>query len=254
VLLSVIIITKNAQATLSRCLRSVAWADEIIVVDSGSTDRTVEVCREHGARVYQPSDWPGFGPQKNRALASAGGAWVLSLDSDEWVTPELRAEIERSIAAPGGMAAFMMPRSSTFCGRPMHHSGWWPDYVVRLFRRGSARFSDDLVHERLIVDGLTGRLSAPLLHEAVPDLEAMMNKTNSYSTASALMLYHKGRRSSLAMAVLRGLWTFLRTYIFRLGFLDGREGFILAVANAEGSYYRYLKLVLLSEKAVNRKS
>ena len=158
------------------------------------------------------------------------------------------------MAAPGGMAAFMMPRRSTFCGRVMRHSGWWPDYVVRLFRRGSAHFSDDLVHERLIVDGPIGRLSAPLLHEAVPDLEAMMNKTNSYSTASALMLHRKGRRGSLAMAVLRGLWTFLRTYIFRLGFLDGREGFILAVANAEGSYYRYLKLMLLSEKAVNRKS
>ena len=249
--LSVTILTRNSETAIGRCLDSVVWADEIIVVDSGSTDRTLEICREHGAKVHPTPDWPGFGPQKNRALGFASGTWVFSLDSDEWVTPELRAEIERSITAPGGMAAFMMPRSSTFCGRVMRHSGWWPDYVVRLFRRGAAHFSDDLVHERLIVDGLTGRLSAPLLHEAVPDLDAMMNKTNSYSTASALMLNRKGRRGSLLAAILHGAWTFLRTYIFRLGFLDGREGFILAVANAEGSYYRYLKLMLLSEKSRN---
>ena len=252
--LSVVIITKNEEAGIRRCLESVAWADQVVVLDSASTDRTAAICRELGAQVHDSPDWPGFGPQKNRALALATGDWILSLDADEWVSPELRAAIEHSMAAPGGMAAFMMPRRSTFCGRVMRHSGWWPDYVVRLFRRGSAHFSDDLVHERLIVDGPIGRLSAPLLHEAVPDLEAMMNKTNSYSTASALMLHRKKRRGSLAMAILRGLWTFLRTYIFRLGFLDGREGFILAVANAEGSYYRYLKLMLLSEKAVNRKS
>jgi len=254
VTLSVVIITKNEEAGIRRCLESVAWAEQIIVLDSESTDRTVAICRELGAQVHESSDWPGFGPQKNRALALATGDWILSLDADEWVSPELRAVIEHSITAPGGMAAFMMPRRSSFCGRVMRHSGWWPDYVVRLFRRGSAHFSDDLVHERLIVDGLIGRLGTPLLHEAVPDLEAMMNKTNSYSTAGALMLHGQGRRASLVMAVLRGLWTFLRTYIFRLGFLDGREGFILAVANAEGSYYRYLKLMLLSEKAVNRKS
>jgi len=248
VTLSVIIITKNEEAGVRRCLESVAWADQVVVLDSGSTDRTVAICHELGAQVHESPDWPGFGAQKNRALASATGDWILSLDADEWVSPELRTAIEHSVAAPGGMVAFMMPRRSSFCGRVMRHSGWWPDYVIRLFRRASARFSDDLVHERLIVDGLVGRLSTPLLHEAVPDLEAMMNKTNSYSTASALMLHGQGRRGSLAMAVLRGLWTFLRTYIFRLGFLDGREGFILAVANAEGSYYRYLKLMLLSER------
>lgn len=246
--LSVTVITRDSDAVIGRCLASVAWADEIVVLDSGSTDRTLEICREHGAKVQQTSDWPGFGPQKNRALALAGGAWVLSLDSDEWITPELRAEIERAIAAPGDMAAFMMPRSSSFCGRFMRHSGWWPDYVVRLFRRQAARFSDDLVHEQLIVDGRVGRLGSPVLHEAVSDLEAMMSKTNSYSTASALMRHREGRRGSLLMAILHSFWTFLRTYFFQLGFLDGREGFILAVANAEGSYYRYLKLLLLAEK------
>jgi len=246
--LSVTIITKNEEAAIRRCLQSVAWADEIVVVDSGSTDRTLEVCHEHGAKVQQTSDWPGFGPQKNRALALAGGDWVLSLDSDEWVTPELRAEIERAMAAPGGVAAFRMPRRSSFCGRFMRHSGWWPDYVVRLFRRGSARFSDDLVHERVIVNGTIEKLRAPILHEAVRDLHGMVAKTNNYSTASAVMRHGRGQRGSLTAAILHGLWAFLRTYFFRLGFLDGREGFMLAVINAENSYYRYAKLMMLAKR------
>jgi glycosyltransferase involved in cell wall biosynthesis len=246
--LSVTVITRNSEAVIGRCLESVAWADEIVVVDSGSTDRTLEICREHSAKVQQTPDWPGFGPQKNRALELASGTWVLSLDSDEWITPELRTEIERTIAAPGGMAAFMVPRSSSFCGRFMRHSGWWPDYVVRLFRRGAARFSDDLVHERLIVDGMTAKLRAPILHEAGRDLHEMVAKVNNYSTAGAAMRHREGQRGSLTAAILHGLWAFLRTYFFRLGFLDGREGFMLAVINAENSYYRYAKLMLLAER------
>lgn len=249
--LSVIVITRNVEATVRRCLESVAWADEIVVVDSGSTDRTVEICRELGARVHATTDWPGYGPQKNRALALATCDWVLSLDADEWLTPALRSAIERAIAAPNGKAAFAMPRSSTFCGRPMRHSGWWPDYIVRLFRRDSARFSDDLVHERTIVQGATGMLRDPLLHESITSLEQMIGKMNSYSSASAAMLSRRGRRASLATALFHGWWAFTRTYFLRLGFLDGREGFILAAANAEGAYYRYLKLMLLGERKGN---
>jgi glycosyltransferase involved in cell wall biosynthesis len=247
--LSVIVITRDSEAVIGRCLDSVSWADEIVVVDSGSTDRTLEICRDHCAKVQTTPDWPGFGPQKNRALDLATGSWVLSLDSDEWITPELRAGIERAMAAPGGPSAFMMPRSSSFCGRFMRHSGWWPDYVVRLFRRGSARFSDDLVHERVIVNGTTRKLTAPILHEAARDLHQMVDKTNHYSTASAVMRHREGRHGSLTAAILHGLWAFLRTYIFRLGFLDGREGFLLAVINAENSYYRYAKLMLLEKKS-----
>jgi glycosyltransferase involved in cell wall biosynthesis len=250
--LSITVITRNSEAVIGRCLESVAWADEIVVVDSGSTDRTLEICREHGAKVHQTPDWPGFGPQKNRALGLASGDWVLSLDSDEWITPELRAEIEHAMAAPGGMAAYRMPRRSSFCGRFMRHSGWWPDHVVRLFRRGAARFSDDLVHERAIVDGMTARLRAPILHEAARDLHEMVAKTNNYSTAGAVMRHREGRRGSLSAAILHGLWAFLRTYFFRLGFLDGREGFMLAVINAENSYYRYAKLMLLAKKSGER--
>jgi glycosyltransferase involved in cell wall biosynthesis len=156
---------------VERCLASVAWADEIVVVDSGSSDATVEIARRLRAKVETTADWPGFGPQKNRALALATGDWVLSLDADEWVTPELRAEIERAIGAPDFLPAYRMPRLSSYCGRDMRHSGWWPDHVTRLFRRGDARFSDDLVHERLVVNGVTGTLREPLRHEAIRDLD-----------------------------------------------------------------------------------
>lgn len=246
--ISAIVITKNAGATIGRCLESLRWADEIVVVDSGSTDRTVDICRESGATVHETADWPGFGPQKNRALGLAGGDWVLSLDADEWVTPELRAEIERAISAPDAKAAYAIPRRSSFCGRFMRHSGWWPDYVMRLHRRGRARFSDDPVHERLIVEDPVGRLRQPIMHEAIADLDQMLGKMNAYSTSSAQARASEGRRASLFTALLHGGWTFFRTYVLRLGFLDGREGFMLAVANAEGSYYRYLKLMLLRER------
>src|SRR5688500_16960392 len=250
--LSVIIITKNGERTIRRCLESVAWADEIVVLDSGSTDRTVASCRELGATVHQTPDWPGHGPQKNRALDRASGEWVFSLDHDEWATPELRGEIGRTLAAPGDKAAFVVPRRSSFCGRFMKHSGWWPDYVTRLWRRGAARFSEDTMHDRVIVQGNRGRLHHPIMHESIADLDQMIAKMNLYSSASAVILKRQGRRASLAPALLHGWWAFTRTYFLRLGFLDGREGFMLAVANAEGSYYRYLKLMLLAQEKRDR--
>lgn len=246
--LSVVVITKNEVDVIGRCLESVAWADETIVLDSASEDATTDLARRLGARVETTADWPGFGPQKNRALAFATGDWVLSLDADEWVSPGLRAAIEAAIAAPNGKCAFRMPRLSSYCGRFMRHSGWWPDHVTRLFRRGQARFSDDRVHEHLIVSGAVGTLSEPLLHEAIRDLDEALAKMNAYSTAGALMQFERGRKASLAGAVWHGAWTFFRTYVLRAGFLDGRAGFMLAVSNAEGAYYRYIKLMLLAEK------
>ena len=242
--LSVIIITKNEVAVIRRCLESVAWADEVIVLDSGSEDGTIAICREFGAQVHQAADWPGFGPQKNRALALATGIWVLSIDADEWVTPELRAEIRHAIAGPGESVAFRLPRSSSFCGRVMRHSGWSPDHVIRLFRRGTARFSDDLVHERLLVNGAIADLRVPLMHEAIRDLDQMLAKMNAYSSASAAAMYKRGKNASILSPLAHGLWAFIRTYILRAGFLDGREGLLLAFANAEGAYYRYAKLML----------
>jgi glycosyltransferase involved in cell wall biosynthesis len=245
---SAIVIAMNNERTIARCIESLRWADEIVVVDSGSTDRTTDICRELGAKVHETSDWPGHGPQKNRALDLATSEWVISVDSDEWVTPALREEIERTLKAPGAHRGYALPRRSTFCGREMHHSGWWPDYVLRVFRRDSGRFTDDHTHERLVVDGAVTKLRAPIMHEAITDLDQMLGKMNAYSTASARMKRDAGKRGSLTGAIAHGLWAFFRTYVLRRGFLDGREGFLLAVANAEGSYYRYAKLVMLDRK------
>ena len=250
--LSVIVIVKNEAAVIRRCLESVAWADEIVVLDSGSTDATVEICRACKARVEATADWPGFGAQKNRVLALATGDWVLSIDADEWVTEKLRAEIRAAMAVPGASSAFQMPRLSSYCGRFMRHSGWWPGHVTRLFRRGQARFSDNLVHERLIVDGAVGTLRAPLMHESYRNLEQVLAKVNAYSSAGAAMAHERRSRGGLGGAVLRGLWSFFRTYFLRAGFLDGREGLMLAISNAETTYYRQVKLMLLAGKQVTK--
>lgn len=244
--LSVIIITKNEAANIRDCLQSVAWVDEIVVVDSGSSDNTVEICREFTPHVHV-RDWPGFGIQKNRALDYATKDWVLSLDADERVTPELRAELEEAMRE-GTADGYEIPRLSSFCGRFMRHSGWYPDYVLRLFRRGTARFSDNLVHERLILEGKTARLRSNLLHYSFEDLESVLRKMDQYSTAGAQMQKQRSRKVTLPGAVLRGMWSFVRSYILRGGILDGQEGFMLAVSNAEGTYYRYVKLLLLNRK------
>ena len=246
--LSVIIITKNEAANIRACIESVAWADEIIVVDSNSTDTTPEICKKLGARVYVQY-WPGFGPQKNRALGYAAHDWVFSIDADERVTPELRAAIEAVLRdETDTCSAYRISRLSSYCGRFMRHSGWYPDPIVRLFKRDAARFSDDLVHERLRVEGKVGQLGGELLHYAFADAEEVLQKVNHYSSAGAAMMQRRGRQATLTGAALRGLWSFIRTYFLRAGFLDGREGFMLAVSNAEGTYYRYLKLMLLNKK------
>lgn len=245
--LSVTVITKNEVNFIRACLDSVRWADEIIVVDSGSTDGTVEICREYTDKIML-TDWPGFGPQKNRALAMATSEWVLSLDADEQVSPELKQEILSAMSFPEDHAAFDLPRRSSYCGRRMRHGGWWPDYVPRLFRRGSARFSDDLVHERLVVDGRIGRLREPLIHAAFENLENVLETMDRYSTIGARMMHDRGKKATMATAILHGFWSFFHTYVVRAGFLDGRAGFMLAVSNAEGTYYKYLKLLLLAER------
>jgi len=160
----------------------------------------------------------------------------------------LRRDIESALGAANVADAYSIPRLSNYCGRFMHHSGWYPDYVLRLFRRKHAHFSDDLVHERLLVRGATGQLDNMLLHYAFENLEEVLHKVNQYSSAGAQMMQQRGRQATLSGAVLRGIWSFMRTYVLRAGFLDGREGFMLAVSNAEGTYYRYLKLMLLKQK------
>lgn len=246
-LLSVIVITRNEAARLRRCLESVPFADQIIVVDNGSTDGTQALARELGATVIETPDWPGFGPQKNRALAAATGRWVLSLDADEWLGPALAASVQAVITAPADgaqSAVWRCNRLSSFCGQWMRHGGWYPDRVVRLFRQGIARFSDDLVHERLLFEAAPAQLAGDLLHESMPSLDSAIDKMNRYSSGRARDLRRRGRPGGLGRALGHGLWAFVRTWVLRRGFLDGRLGFVLAVHNAEASYYRYLKMWL----------
>lgn len=219
------------------------------MVDSGSTDGTVELARALGARVEVTADWPGFGPQKNRALDLATGDWVLSIDADERVTPELAREIQATLAAPRG-DAYEIARLSNFCGRDIRHSGWWPDYVLRLFKRGAARFNDVVVHERVVpADGRAPlRLEGHFQHYPYDNLDALITKINRYSSDAAAMMYAKGRRTSVLGALGHSFWTFVRIYLIRRGFLDGRHGLVLAVTAASGSFFRYSKLMFLAEK------
>jgi glycosyltransferase involved in cell wall biosynthesis len=241
--ISVIIITKDEADNIRDCLESVAWADEIIVVDSGSNDATVEICRELGAQVHE-HDWPGFGIQKNRALSYATHEWVFAIDADERVTSELQSQI---INATNGSSedGYYVPRLSQFCGRFIRHSGWYPDYVLRLFKRTKGRFSDDMVHERVILEGHAGRLSSPLLHYSYLNEEDVQRKTEQYAKAGAMQMLRSGKAVSRIDGPLRAGWAFFRTYCLRLGFLDGIAGFNIALMNARTTYIKYNQLKVL---------
>ena len=242
---SVIVITRDEAHTIEACLESVQWADEIIVLDSGSRDATVEICRRYTDKVYE-TDWPGFGVQKNRALERADGDWVLSLDADERVTPVLAEEILSRL--PQSRAdGFVIPFRSSYLGRFMRHGDWRGERHLRLFRRTTGHFTDDRVHERLIVDGEIETLRHPIEHHSFDDLEDVLDKVNRYSTEGAELKLARGQRSSVAKALSHAFWTFFKGYLLKGGFLDGREGFLLAVSNAEGCFYRYVKLIYLQE-------
>lgn len=246
---SAIIITFNESQNIAACIASLHWCQEVIVVDRGSADDTAALARAAGARVRVTDDWPGFGIQKNRALAMAGEAWVLSIDADERVTPALAREIQEVLARESQADAYAIPRLSSYCGQLMRHGGWYPDEVVRLFRRTQGRFSDDLVHESIQVSGRVGRLKEHLLHESFRNLEQVLDKLNAYSTSGAAMMLRKGRSAGIMTAMAHGFWTFLRGYVIKRGFLDGRLGLVLAISNAHGAYYRYLKLWLLTKSS-----
>ncbi len=245
--LSVIVITKNEARNIEACLQSVSFADQIVVLDSGSEDATRQLAGHLGAEVMEDSDWQGFGVQKNRALSLARCDWVLSIDADERVTPPLRAEI-LEVIGQSTHDVYSIPRLSSYCGQYMMYSGWHPDHVTRLFRRGTAFFSTDLVHEKILTNHSIGLLHSELLHESFVNFEAVLDKANRYSTAGAQALQARGKSASISKAIAHGVWAFFRTYFLRRGFLDGKMGLVLAISNAEGTYYRYLKLWLLSRR------
>jgi len=249
--LSVIVITKNEAAHIEACLASVAFASEWIVVDSASSDNTAERARKFGARVVASDDWPGFGVQKQRALDRATGRWVLSIDADERVSPELAARIAAVVGGVAGsepFAAYELDRLSQMSGRWIRHGDWYPDRVVRLFLRDRARFSADLVHERVVVDGPVGRLGGDLLHYTMPTFEDALAKMNRYSSGRAADRLAAGGRGGVGPALAHAAWAFVRSYVIRRGFLDGAAGFIVASYIAEGTWWRYLKVAELARR------
>jgi glycosyltransferase involved in cell wall biosynthesis len=241
--LSVTVITWNEEERLRRCLESVAWADEIVVVDAGSDDKTVEIARGFTDHVVV-RPWEGFARQKNFALERASGDWILSLDADEEVSPELADELRRVIAAPGANG-YAVPRRNIFWGRWVRHGLLYPDWQVRLFRRGRGRFVDRHVHESVEIDGPVSRLGGALVHRSYKDVADFLARTNRYTTLAAEEWVKSGRPARASDLVLRPAGRFLSMYIVHAGFLDGWRGFLLAVLYA---YYVFVRSAKVWEK------
>jgi glycosyltransferase involved in cell wall biosynthesis len=240
--LSLIVITKNEEASLERCLQSAAGiADEIVVVDSGSTDRTREIAAEFGAKILESADWPGFGPQKQRAQNAASGDWILSLDADEWMREDLVREIAAVIEDPSAAAGYRIPRRNRFRGHIVRFGGWWPDYVLRLYRRDKGRFNDNLVHESVIVEGEVRKLKNPIEHNTIVSAEDAEGKIERYSEIASRELLARGRQAGSLNARLRGGTAYLRSFIFQLGFLDGKTGHRVARYQARYTYKKWAK-------------
>lgn len=235
--ISVFVIVKNEENNLLEMLQSVSWANEIIIVDSGSTDNTLNIARQFTQQIYF-HEWQGFGLQKNRALSYTNNDWVLSLDADERVTVELKSEILAAIHT-NQADGYFIPRKSQFLGKFVNYCGWYPDYVLRLFKRKQGYFSNSLVHETVIFDGVTNKLTNPLLHYSYRDKTDIMRKIAQYSNAAAQQMYDNGKIATLNDAYLHACWAFVKTYFFKLGFLDGLTGWNIANMNATTTYKKY---------------
>jgi glycosyltransferase involved in cell wall biosynthesis len=238
---SVVIITKNAATRLGACLESASFADEIVVIDSGSTDGTVELAVGRGARVVQ-KEWLGFGRQKQFAVAAARHDWVLCLDADERVSEPLRASILAALAAPA-VQAYAMPRCNRFMGRWLRHGEGYPDWSLRLFDRRHARWSDDPVHEKVLTDAPPARLQGDLLHDSAETLASYLDKQNRYTTLAAREAQARGQRAGPAKLLLSPLLRFIKFYVFRLGFLDGLPGLVHILIGCQNSFVKYAKML-----------
>ena len=240
--LTVITITRDEERNISECLESVRWADQIVVVDSGSTDKTVDLAKRFTADVYN-IDWEGYGHARNFALDHASGKWILWLDADERVTPELQEELQRVIGQDDpGFSGYSVARRAYFLGKWIKHCGWYPSRVVRLFRRGEGRFNETRVHERLELGGNIGELRHDLLHYTDPHLQQYLAKFNKYTTLAAQDLAANGKEFRLRDLIVRPPFLFVKMYLLRLGFLDGIHGFILSVLSSAYVFSKYAKL------------
>lgn len=245
--LSVVLITLDAATQLADCLASVAFADEVVVVDSGSSDGTAALAASYGARVVQ-KEWLGFGRQKQFAVEQATHDWVLCLDADERVSPELAASLVRALAAPAA-PVYRMARRNRFLGRWLRHGEGYPDWNARLFDRRQARWSDDAVHEKLLYAVSPGTLEGDLLHESAEDLGRYLQKQNRYTTLAAEELHRRGQSAGFAELALSPLVRFLKFYLLRLGFLDGLPGLVHICIGCMNSFTKYAKLIELRRGA-----
>lgn len=239
--ISAIIITKNEELNVRDCLESVKWVNEIIVVDAGSKDRTVDIAKGFTQKIFN-RPWDGYGVAKNFALSQCTGEWILSLDADERVSQELQKEIIENIASVDtSVAAMSMPRRANFLGRWINHCGWYPGRITRVFRRSAGQFTEERVHERFEIDGKTISLHSDLLHYTDPDLKHYFEKFNKYTSLAAEELIENKRGFSLVNLIVNPLWVFFRMYILRLGFLDGIPGMILCVLSSNYVFTKYAK-------------
>ena len=240
---SAVLITRNAAAVLDACLESLRFADEIVVVDSASTDSTVEIAQRQGARVVT-KEWLGFGRQKQFAVEQAKHDWVLCLDADERVSAELAASIARALAAPVS-PVYRMPRRNRFLGRWLSHGEGYPDWSPRLFNRLNARWSDDLVHEKVLYAVTPGTLEGDLLHDSSDDLATYLDRQNRYTTLAARQAYELGRSAGILQLFFSPVVRFFKFYVLRLGFLDGVPGLLHISIGCMNSYMKYAKLLEL---------
>jgi glycosyltransferase involved in cell wall biosynthesis len=241
---SVFILSRNEEEKIGPALESVSWASEVVVIDSFSTDRTLEIAAAHGARVVQ-MEFKRFGELRQAGIANTTQPWIFSLDSDERCTPEARDEILRIVADAGSADAYLVPRRNILLGRRIRHGGWYPDYrQPQLFRRGRMTYAaQDDVHEGWTLDGKLGRMSAPILQIPYRTLAEAIGKMNRYTSLGVAKQERAGRTSSFAAALLRAKWAFFKAYVLQLGFLDGGAGLVIAVLRFENSFYKHAKLV-----------
>lgn len=237
--ISAILITKDEESNISGCIASLAFCDEVVVVDGGSSDHTVRIARDAGAAVHVIEDWQGFGPQKQRALDLASSDWVLSIDADERVPEALCGEIERAVESDR-YAGYYLNRVTWFLGQRMRHGAMHPDRIVRLARRDKARFTPALVHEALVVDGALGALEEPLLHYSYRTIDDAMRKLHHYVVAAAESKRREKRMGGLSVAILRSTYAFLKSYVLQAGFLDGRRGYVASVLVSQMVFWRYV--------------
>lgn len=248
--LSVCIITLNEESRIRKCLESIQWADEIIVVDSFSTDRTIDICKEYTGQVYQRK-WPGNIEQKNYTISLAKNDWILSLDADERLSQELIREIQEVIRNPGDVAGFFFPRLSFYLGQWIYHGDWYPDYQLRLFRKECGQWQGTNPHGRVRVEGKTQYMKHDIHHVTYRNFSHQLKTIDNYSNTFAGMMFEKGKRFHVLQLIFRPLHKFVKGYIIKRGFLDGLPGFIIAAASA---FYIFVKYVKLWERIRDEKS